>query len=168
MQYTHKVTQKPSPETSTDCWKKRALQTSCCTKMGVSHTHGGYWWALREGESWQTPAGSWGWGSSPSVGCWSQGQQRQVPRGSMFWVLLPSLFLKLDQQANPACQQGLLEGYYLLLNICGNASLSLKASEGSSCLALKDVWCFRRGSRHIAVKICGKAMGSNQVSLPCS
>lgn len=101
---THKVTQKPSPKTSTDPWKKRALQTLCCTKMAVIHTHGSYWWALREGKSWQTPAGSRGWVSRPVAGRWLQGQQGQVPRGSMSRMLPPAPLLELDQQVNLACQ----------------------------------------------------------------
>lgn len=114
---THKVTQKPSPKTSTDPWKKRALQTLCCTKTAVSHACGSYWRAPREGKSWQTPAGSWGWGSRPVAGHWLQGQRTQVPRGSTSRTLLLALLLKLDQQVNLACQlqrQGLRQD----INFC--------------------------------------------------
>lgn len=41
---------------------------------------------------------------------------------------------------------------------------SLKASEGSSCLALKDVWHFRWGSQHVAVRFMGRQWVPNQVS----
>lgn len=105
--------------------------------------------SLRKCKSQQIPAGSWGWGSRPGVGCWPQGQRGLVPRGSTSRMLLAALLLKLDQQVDLACQlqqQGLWQGK--LLPYTQERIPVTQSIWSLPCLLLRAIWHFWQGSWH--------------------